>query len=98
MRLHEIAHVENVSRLLIGRVARTVAPLDRRDWFRLLDHAAADADVADYLGVLAFGDANAGGVPIARGLRQLTYLDDGDVVAVDPNGFVRVLYRRSSPH
>jgi His-Xaa-Ser system radical SAM maturase HxsC len=37
-------------------------------------------------------------VPSAWGLRQLSYLDDGDVVAVDPNGFARTLYRRASGH
>ncbi|MEA2164928.1 MAG: hypothetical protein QOK37_3055 [Thermoanaerobaculia bacterium] len=29
---------------------------------------------------------------------DLHYLSDGDVIAVRPDGFVRVLYRRSSPH
>jgi len=37
-------------------------------------------------------------LPVVYGLRQLDYLDDGDVVAVDPNGFVRTLYRRASKH
>jgi His-Xaa-Ser system radical SAM maturase HxsC len=97
MRLHEIVRVENVDRQLIGRVARTPLASDRANAFLLVEDGALASDPEGYLGILAIGDApGAAGVPIARGLRQLAYLDDGDVVAVDPNGFVRVLYRRAS--
>jgi His-Xaa-Ser system radical SAM maturase HxsC len=99
VRLHETVRVEGVDRQLIGRVARTPVEAGRADSFLLLEDGAPSADAAGYLGVLAFGDALcAAGTPIARGLRHLSYLDDGDVVAVDPNGFVRVLYRRASRH
>lgn len=98
MRLHEIARVEGVDRQLIGRVTRKPLLSGREDSLLLLDHAA-DGDAAGYLGVLIFGDARPpAGIAAACGLRQLTYLDDGDVVSIDPNGFVRVLYRRASPH
>lgn len=98
MRLHETVRVEGVERQLIGRVTRTQLASDRSDSFLLIEDGASP-DTAGYLGVLAFGDsAGAEGAPIARGLRQLGYLDDGDVVAVDPNGFVRVLFRRASRH
>jgi len=99
VRLHEIAHVEDVDRQLIGRVARTALAAGRADSFLLIENDAPSVDPAGYLGILAFGDASVvAGTPIARGLRHLGYLDDGDVVAVDPNGFVRVLYRRASRH
>ncbi|HVE73307.1 MAG TPA: His-Xaa-Ser system radical SAM maturase HxsC [Thermoanaerobaculia bacterium] len=65
--------------------------------WRLVNDRAADID--GYLGVLALDDIDAlPAIPIAHGLRHLDYLDDGDVVAVDPNGFVRTLYRRASRH
>ena len=88
MRLHEQARVTGVDRTLIGRVART----------RRADAWLVDRDGC-YIGVLAFGaPPSSCNLPIAYGLRQLDYLDYGDVVAVDPNGFVRTLYRRASKH
>lgn len=100
MKLHETLHVSGVDRTLIGRVTRS--PLDAADradaWF-LLTSEIIPPDVDQYLGVLALdGVAFDARIPIARGVRQLDYLDDGDVVAVDPNGFARALYRRASPH
>ena len=38
------------------------------------------------------------GNPVISGVENLSYLSDGDVVAVAPNGFVRTLYRRDSKH
>jgi His-Xaa-Ser system radical SAM maturase HxsC len=100
VRLHEHARVAGVDRTLIGRVAR--APLDdvsaRGDAWLLVQGGALPCDPHDYLGVISVGERPAGNHAMAFGLRQLDYLDDGDVVAVDPNGFVRALYRRSSPH
>ena len=98
MRLHETTFVANVGRTLIGRVDRTGLHGDRADAWLLLEEGAEPADAHGYLGVLSLGDHDpAGGVPFAR-LRHLSYLDDGDVVAVDPAGFVRALYRRASRH
>lgn len=101
MRLHETARVSGLDRTLLGRVARTplADPAARADTWLLADGAGLPYDPRGYLGVLALGAVSpVAGVPIAQGLRQLDYLDDGDVVAVDPNGFVRALYRRASPH
>jgi len=98
VRLHGIAHVENVKRRLIGRVARARRDYDRGDSFLLVEDDAP-VDTSGYLGMLAIGNGpSVATTPIARGLHQLAYLDDGDVVSVDPSGFVRVLYRRNSPH
>lgn len=101
MRLHENARVSGIDQTLIGRITRLPLPdaTERRDAWLLIDDGALPADPHDYLGILSLGAApRACGVPVAAGLRQLDYLDDGDVVAVDPNGFVRTLYRRASPH
>jgi His-Xaa-Ser system radical SAM maturase HxsC len=100
VRLHERARVEHVERTLIGRVARApVLQSDRGDTWLLARGGELSCDARDYLGVLAIGAAPATcGRPVVSGLRQLDYLDDGDVVAVDPGGFVRTLYRRASKH
>jgi His-Xaa-Ser system radical SAM maturase HxsC len=99
VRLHTNAHVTGVDRTLIGRVARVPLIADRGDSWLLAVDGVLPCDPHGYLGVLALGDApSMPGVPTVRGLRQLDYLDHGDVVAVDPNGFVRTLYRRGSPH
>ena len=98
MRLHEQARVAGIDRTLIGSVARTpLADPDARADAWLI--AQEGCDPTGYLGVLAFGaQPSSRNLPAAYGLRQLDYLDDGDVVAVDPNGFVRTLYRRASKH
>lgn len=99
MKLHERVAVQGIDRTLIGRVTR--APLDdgRADAWLLTSDGTLPRDIHGYLGVLAIGDAPRDyDGPLAHGLRQLDYLDDGDVVAVDPHGFARTLYRRRSPH
>lgn len=97
MRLHETARVTGVDRTLIGRVARTPVDANRGDTWLVGEHGALPCDPHGYLGVLAFGGPPPiDGVPIAYGLSQLAYLNHGDVVAVDPNGFVRTLYRLAS--
>jgi His-Xaa-Ser system radical SAM maturase HxsC len=99
VKLHETVAVKGVDRQLIGRVTRTPLSSGRSDSFLLVNDGTPAADAAGYLGVLAAGEfSGASGLPVASGLRQLDYLDDGDVVAVDPSGFVRVLYRRASRH
>jgi His-Xaa-Ser system radical SAM maturase HxsC len=101
VKLHETGRVRGVTRTLIGRIARTplADPQARSDAWLLTEDGALPCPPEDYLGVLSLGDApSIDTIPVAYGLRQLDYLDDGDVVAVDPNGFVRTLYRRKSPH
>ena len=99
MRLHETAAVQGVDRQLIGRVTRTPLSFGRADAFLLVEDGTPAVDTSGYVGVLAVGDyEGAAGSPVASGLRHLDYLDDGDVVSIDPSGFVRVLYRRASPH
>jgi His-Xaa-Ser system radical SAM maturase HxsC len=100
MRLHEHARVAGVHRTMIGRVARVplADPVARAEAWLLTHDGVLLDDPRDYLGVLALGERPHADVAMAYGLRQLDYLDDGDVVAVDPNAFVRTLYRRASPH
>lgn len=101
MRLHANARVSGIERTLLGRVARTPPddPAARAISWRLVDQPGTH-DLDGYLGLLVTSDLAAipRGVRAAHGVHQLDYLDDGDVVAVDPNGFVRTLYRRASRH
>jgi len=100
VRLHETAQVSGIDRTLIGRVARTppTEPSDRVDAWLFAEDGILPCDPEGFLGILTTGMAPAAiSQPLAR-LRQLAYLDDGDVVAVDPNGFARALYRRTSKH
>lgn len=101
MRLHANARVSGVERTLLGRVARTRVDnfAARATSWRLVDQPGEE-DLDGYLGLLVTSNLAAlpRGVPAAHGVHQLDYLDDGDVVAVDPNGFVRTLYRRTSRH
>jgi His-Xaa-Ser system radical SAM maturase HxsC len=99
VRLHEPARIAGIDQPIIGRVARTPLSSGQADAWLLAEGGRLPCDPSGYLGVLALGEPPpVSGMPIAHGLRQLGYLDDGDVVAVEPNGFVRVLYRRASPH
>jgi His-Xaa-Ser system radical SAM maturase HxsC len=95
MRLHASARVRGVDRLLIGKIARSDVHSERKDAVRF-GQSIDDDD--GYLAVLATDIAERRSAPRADGVRDLDYLDDGDVVAIDPNGFVRVLYRKKSPH
>jgi His-Xaa-Ser system radical SAM maturase HxsC len=100
MRLHAAARVSGIDRTLLGRVARTPVddPAARSHSWRLAGNA--DGAVDGYLGILSLDplESPPDGIAVAHGLRTLDYLQDGDVVAVDPNGFVRTLYRRGSRH
>ena len=101
MKLQETARVEAVDRTLIGRVSR--APVDdpraRAGSWLVSDDGVLPCDPRGYLGILAFGaPPRVDGLPLVHGLRQLAYVDDGDVVAADPLGNVRALYRRKSRH
>jgi His-Xaa-Ser system radical SAM maturase HxsC len=100
VRLHEAARVERIDRTLIGRVTRTplADPEARAESWLLTEDGDVPREMPEHLGILSLGNAPRTTGPAAFGLRQLGYLDDGDIVAVDPNGFVRTLYRRHSPH
>ncbi len=37
-------------------------------------------------------------IPVIHSVHGLDYLDDGDIVQIHPNGFVRTLYRKNSSH
>jgi len=98
LRLHSLARTTGIERTLVGRIARDLPAANRSDTW-LYTHDPDVEDARDYLGIITPKSAvGVDGVPLAQGVQHLDYLADGDVIAVDPSGFVRTLYRRSSPH
>lgn len=75
---------------------------DRADYVRLLRTESLQTDeLVGYAAVLAerpIDPAGDGLPPIVHGLRRSDHLTGGDVVAVQPNGYVRTLYRIESEH
>lgn len=70
----------------------------------VVDRLADDLDLTGYAGVLVgeratpdeLGSRRA--LPVVHGVGDLGHLVEGDVVALNPTGYVRTLYRITSPH
>jgi len=89
---------ENIHGPIIGRVAfHGVEPSVRNDHVRVLRSSDRAADLCGYAAVLAEGYVTARELPLVHSV-SVDHLGPGDVVAVDPRGHVRTLYRRASPH
>jgi His-Xaa-Ser system radical SAM maturase HxsC len=78
----------------------------RGDYILAMSGSAPAWDLLGYAGVLIVGDVEAGlatsmvdaGVPVIYGLSTLAHLQEGDIVALQPSGYVRTLYRVASNH
>jgi His-Xaa-Ser system radical SAM maturase HxsC len=100
VRLHAQGVASGVSGTLIGRIATSpVAAHDEPDTI-FFARKRQMPPRGNYLAVLSEDDSVhwEGVTPTVTSLRDLGYLEGGDVVALDPSGFVRTLYRRRSPH
>lgn len=93
-----------LTRTVLGRVTSTAreAPF-RKDYVLLARSRESLAEIQGYAGVLTSQalppDATPStDTPVVHGISSLDHLDDGDVVALSPNGYVRTLYRLRSPH
>ncbi len=102
MKLFTISPAHHVPAPLIGRVSLSeiANPAERIDTVLLHDTETPPSDLDGYLAVLlthrspiTYVDA-----PFARLSPVIDYLSAGDVVYLHPSGYVRVLYRRDSPH
>ncbi|MEK6371967.1 MAG: His-Xaa-Ser system radical SAM maturase HxsC [Acidobacteriota bacterium] len=103
MKLAAHAKVLNLTQPVIGRV--TTRPTEdrvcRRDEIFLSPNGQAPPELTGFAAWLLPNSEEGvreASVPAAWGVPELGYLADGDVVAIAPNGWTRVLYRRSSPH
>jgi len=94
MRLTTTGSARNFAEGMVGRVTTRDLPRSQRvDQIRLFqDGDEASRDLAGYRGVLAYGTA-ATSLPVVDRLREVLTFADGDVVVLEPNGFVRSLYR-----
>jgi len=98
VRLHATGSAVGVERTLIGRIA-TDSSNAEASWL-WWNASSPPGDVSDCLGVITPQTADDWRlpVPLVHSVQQLDYLASGDVIAADPNGFVRTLYRKASPH
>jgi His-Xaa-Ser system radical SAM maturase HxsC len=88
---------------VFGRITRRpLAAGDRPNHIRLLGTECPAADeLQGHAAVLVEGRFEVSGdllPPLVHSLRRTDHLTEGDVVAVNPNGYVRTLYRIASGH
>jgi His-Xaa-Ser system radical SAM maturase HxsC len=89
--------------LLLGKVTFKPVPFQQRDAYVLATSDPLGDDLSGYVGVLTPRtlDAEALGVistPLLHGVETVEHLSEGDVVALNPTGSVRTLYRLASRH
>ena len=99
MRLTTTGSARNFAEGVVGRIAAHDLPQSERvHHIRLLqDCDGAIQDLTGYRGVLAYGSAPTS-LPVVDRLREVLTFADGDVVVLEPNGFVRSLYRPREKH
>jgi His-Xaa-Ser system radical SAM maturase HxsC len=99
------ATLSRFSGVAIGRI--TSEPREpRRDHVLKVDRIGRISDLAGYAGLLTLESLVAerqrelenAGVPTVFGVKGFDHLEDGDVVALHPGGYVRTLYRIGSRH
>lgn len=96
-----------LSHTVLGRITSIAKePAERRDHVLITARAPRRDELLGYAAILTRESLGAeqqeefaqAGFPIVHGLTVLDHLEDGDVVAVNPNGYIRTLYRLASPH
>jgi His-Xaa-Ser system radical SAM maturase HxsC len=99
MRLTTTGSARNFGNSLVGRITAEDLPNSQRDvHIRLLQHdEPVNTDLSGYRAVLAYDRASTA-QPVVDGLREVLTFADGDVVVLEPNGFVRSLYRPREKH
>ena len=88
-------------RVAIGRITTTsIPPGTRGDHAFLIRPSTPTPDLTGYAGVIVLPGAEVPTIdaPATRVGSELSYLADGDVVAMAPSGRISVLYRRASRH
>ena len=102
MRLHAIGNAQAIERPIIAKVSTVElqAAEARKDYALLWREPTPPQCPSAYAAIIVpekdpLWNST---VPLIYSLPGLDYLSDGDVVHISPTGFVRTLYRRSSPH
>jgi len=97
VRLTTTGTARNFAEGLVGRITTEDLPHPERDvHIRLLGHGETP-DLTGYRAVLSYGEASTSS-PVVDRLREVLAFADGDVVALEPQGFVRSLYRPKEKH
>ncbi|HEV7669230.1 MAG TPA: His-Xaa-Ser system radical SAM maturase HxsC [Thermoanaerobaculia bacterium] len=102
LRLQTQGHASpNLRANVLGRIS--LAPTEheaRGETVRLLHDGECDPDLKGYAGILTDGEEPdaATTVPAISRARFLDHLSAGDIVALQPTGSVRTLFRPGSPH
>jgi His-Xaa-Ser system radical SAM maturase HxsC len=103
MKLHARGTVSGLREKQVLRV--TTVPLAdihaRQEHVLVLCEKQEIVDWQNYGTVISFAEkpnVQSLPIPFVAGVENLSYLSDGDIVAIRPDGFVRVLYRRNSKH
>jgi His-Xaa-Ser system radical SAM maturase HxsC len=91
------------SHTVLGRVTSSVKEAPAREDYVLLARGfEMPLDVRGYAGILTSraiqAEVPGSSTPVVHSISTLDHLNDGDVVALNPNGYVRTLYRIRSPH
>jgi His-Xaa-Ser system radical SAM maturase HxsC len=99
VRLTTAGTARNLTSSVVGRITTVSVPREeRQQYIRLVGEGESmDPDANDYRAVLAY-DSFSASAPIVDGLRGGLTFADGDVVAIEPDGFVRSLYRPREKH
>jgi His-Xaa-Ser system radical SAM maturase HxsC len=86
--------------IVVGRVTLVDVDEDRQDFVRLVDRDAASVDCSGYAGVLmrAAEAPPQSPVPAVFGVGDRCAWATGDVVVLQPSGYVRTVYRIGSRH
>jgi His-Xaa-Ser system radical SAM maturase HxsC len=103
MKLYSLGRIGGaLAHPVVAKVTTAEVPADvsRNDFVLLWREHIPPTDTSGYAAILTPRRAPAWGSqsPLVHSTIEFEYLSDGDVVSVDPSGFVRALYRKGSPH
>jgi His-Xaa-Ser system radical SAM maturase HxsC len=85
---------------VIGRVALSDVVADRQDYVRVIDRVGSTTDFEGYAAIVSRGIDMAAptGLPVVTDVGDRCRWSPGDIVAVQPTGYIRTLYRIESRH
>lgn len=99
MRLTTTGTARNFSQPLVGRVATSMVPPKERSESILFVRSGLEptGSIEGYRAVISDGPVSCTS-PVLEDVRPGLLLEDGDIVALEPNGFIRSLYRPKEKH
>lgn len=102
MRLYSQGTACGLPQSVVGRVTLSgiPSPNSRADYVLLWKFTSPPTEADGYAAVLTPQDGSKWRiqVPLVHSLHGIDYIEEGDVARLDPNGYVRTLFRRGSPH